>query len=106
MQGAQIIHTATAMHHEKLPYNRKECNLHALWKIFVVCMATESRDAAFHIALAIHVSLGSTQPPLLRSAPRAARAAPLEEVVTAHPHHRALRNTNLPHRMSAVPPRQ
>ncbi|RNC39023.1 hypothetical protein TcCL_NonESM11674 [Trypanosoma cruzi] len=29
----------------------------------------ECRDAAFHIAFAIHVSLGSTQPPLLRSAP-------------------------------------
>ncbi|RNC51883.1 hypothetical protein TcCL_ESM10953, partial [Trypanosoma cruzi] len=106
MQGAQIIHTTTAMHHGNPPHNRKECNLHALWKISAVCMAKECRDAAFHIAFAIHVSLGSTQPPLLRSAPRAARVAPLEEVVTAHPPHRALWNKNLPHGMGAVPPHQ
>ncbi|RNC36261.1 hypothetical protein TcCL_Unassigned00770 [Trypanosoma cruzi] len=106
MQGAQIIHTTAAMHHGNPPHNRKECNLHALWKISAVCMAKECRDAAFHIAFAIHVSLGSTQPPLLRSAPRAARVAPLEEVVTAHPPHRALWNKNQPHGMGAVPPRQ
>ncbi|ESS61248.1 hypothetical protein TCDM_11174 [Trypanosoma cruzi Dm28c] len=94
------------MHHGNSPNNRKECNLHALWKISAVCVAKECRDAAFHIAFAIHVSLGSTQPPLLRSTPRAARVAPLEEVVTAHPHHRALRNTNQPHGMGAVPPRK
>ncbi|EKG05900.1 hypothetical protein TCSYLVIO_003017 [Trypanosoma cruzi] len=45
----------------------------------------ECRDAAFHIAFAIHVSLGSMQSPLLRSTPRAARVTSLEEVVTAHP---------------------
>ncbi|RNC56601.1 hypothetical protein TcCL_ESM05856 [Trypanosoma cruzi] len=106
MQGPQIIHTTTAMHHGNPTHNRKECNLHALWKMTAVCTAKECRDAALHTALAIHVSIGSTQPPLLRFAPRAARAAPLEEVVTAHPPHRALWNTNLPHRMGAVPPRQ
>ncbi|ESS61440.1 hypothetical protein TCDM_10971 [Trypanosoma cruzi Dm28c] len=94
------------MHHGIPTHNRKECNLRDLWKISAVCMAKKCRDAAFHIAFAIHVSLGSTQPLLLRSAPRAARVAPLEEVVTAHPHHRALRNTNQPHGMGAVPPRK
>ncbi|RNC47100.1 hypothetical protein TcCL_NonESM02987 [Trypanosoma cruzi] len=69
-------------------------------------VAKECRDAAFHIAFAIHVSLGSTQPPLLRYTPRAARVAPLKKFITAHPHHRALQNTNLPHGMGAVPPRQ
>ncbi|RNC47953.1 hypothetical protein TcCL_NonESM02051 [Trypanosoma cruzi] len=105
MQEPQIVNSTTAMHHGN-PSTQKRVQLHALWKISAVCMAKECRDAAFHIAFAIHVSLGSTQPPLLRSAPRAARVAPLEEVVTAHPHHRALRNTNQPHGMSAVPPRQ
>ncbi|RNC62258.1 hypothetical protein TcCL_ESM00277 [Trypanosoma cruzi] len=105
-QGPQIIHATTAMHHGNPTHNRKEYNLQALWKIFVVCMAKECRDAAFHTALAIHVSIGSTQPPLLRFAPRAARAAPLEEVVTAYPYHRALWNKNQPHGMGAVPPRQ
>ncbi|RNC39900.1 hypothetical protein TcCL_NonESM10683 [Trypanosoma cruzi] len=105
MQGAQIVNSTTAMHHGNTTYN-KECNLHILWKISAVCMAKECRDAAFHIAFAIHVSLGSTQPPLLRSAPRSARVAPLEEFVTAHPHHRALRNTNQPYGMNEVPPRQ
>ncbi|RNC42557.1 hypothetical protein TcCL_NonESM07787, partial [Trypanosoma cruzi] len=104
-QEPQIVNSTTAMHHGKFPHNKK-CSLHALWKISAVCMAKKSRDAAFHIAFAIHISLGSTQPPLLRSAPRAARAASLEEVVTAHPPHRALRNTNQPHGMGAVPPRK
>ncbi|RNC33006.1 hypothetical protein TcCL_Unassigned04335 [Trypanosoma cruzi] len=45
------------MHHGNPSYKRKECNLHALWKISAVCMAKECRDAAFHIAFAIHVSL-------------------------------------------------
>ncbi|RNF08507.1 hypothetical protein TcG_09756, partial [Trypanosoma cruzi] len=105
-QEPKIIHATTAMHHGNPTHNRKQCNLHALWKISAVCVAKECRDAAFRIAFAIHVSLGSTQPPLLRSTPRAARVAPLEKVVTAHPPHRALRNTNQPHGMSAVPPRQ
>ncbi|RNC38778.1 hypothetical protein TcCL_NonESM11939, partial [Trypanosoma cruzi] len=68
-----------------------------LYGKYLRCAWKKCRDAAFHVAFAIHISLGSTQPPLLRSAPRAARVAPLKEVVTAHPHHRALRNTNLPH---------
>ncbi|RNC32925.1 hypothetical protein TcCL_Unassigned04423 [Trypanosoma cruzi] len=42
MQGAQIIHATTAMHHGKFPHNRKECNLRALWKISAVCMSQKS----------------------------------------------------------------
>ncbi|RNC51938.1 hypothetical protein TcCL_ESM10901, partial [Trypanosoma cruzi] len=99
-------HATTAMHHGNPHTTEKSTICMLLWKIFAVCMAKECRDSAFHIAFATHVSLGSTQPPLLRSAPRAARAASLEEVVTAHTHHRALRNANQPHGMGAVPPHQ
>ncbi|RNC32542.1 hypothetical protein TcCL_Unassigned04832 [Trypanosoma cruzi] len=42
MQGVQIIHTTTAMHHGNPPHNRKECNLHALWKISAMRVSQKS----------------------------------------------------------------
>ncbi|RNC42257.1 hypothetical protein TcCL_NonESM08149, partial [Trypanosoma cruzi] len=45
----------------------------------------KSRDAAFLIAFAIHVSRGARSHHSSVPLPRAARAASLEEVVTAHP---------------------
>ncbi|RNF13164.1 hypothetical protein TcG_08549 [Trypanosoma cruzi] len=38
-QESQITHATTATHHGNSPHNRKECNLHALWKISAVRMS-------------------------------------------------------------------
>ncbi|EKF99247.1 hypothetical protein TCSYLVIO_009837 [Trypanosoma cruzi] len=42
LKEAQIIHTTTAMHRGNRTHNRKQCNLHALWKISAMRVSQKS----------------------------------------------------------------
>ncbi|ESS58351.1 hypothetical protein TCDM_12385 [Trypanosoma cruzi Dm28c] len=54
------------MHHGKFPHNRKECNLHALWKMPSVCVSQKSAVTLpfiLHSPFTYHWKHAATTPP-------------------------------------------